>query len=194
MSVELYLAFLGLLAVERGVELAVSRRNAALAFARGGIEVGARHFVAMRMLHTAFLVACAAEVLLLRRPFVPALGFPMLLLAVAAQGLRWWAVLALGARWNVRIIVVPGDAAITTGPYRYLRHPNYLAVVVEGFAVPLVHTAWLTATLFSLVNAWLLAIRIRSEERALADHCDYARRLGGRRRFVPKRWRPIATE
>ena len=194
MSVELYLAFLGLLAVERGVELGVSRRNAALAFARGGIEIGRRPFVAMRILHTAFLVACAAEVVGLRRPFVPALGIPMLALAVAAQGLRYWAVVTLGARWNVRIIVVPGDAAITTGPYCYLRHPNYLAVVLEGFAVPLVHTAWLTAALFSLLNAWLLAVRIRSEEQALANHCDYARRLGSRRRFVPTRWRSTATD
>ncbi len=193
-TVRLYLAFLALVAAERGIELAVSRRNAARALARGGIEVGERHFAAMRLLHGIFLVACAAEVVWLRRPFIPALGVPMLVLVLAAQALRWWAVATLGSRWNVRVIVVPGEPAIATGPYRWLRHPNYLAVVVEGFALPLVHGAWLTAVVFSALDAWLLAIRIRAEERALADHCDYAERLGGRRRFLPTRWRRFATE
>jgi methyltransferase len=182
-----YLAFLALLAVERLGELVLSRRNAALALARGAVEVGARHFRVMKVLHTAFLVACAAEVVLLHRPFVPALGMAMLVLAVGAQALRYWAVLTLGSRWNVRVLVVPGDAAVTGGPYRYLRHPNYLAVIVEGFAVPLVHTAWLTAVGFTIANAMLLAVRIRCEEHALAEHCDYRARLGDRRRLVPRR-------
>jgi methyltransferase len=182
-----YLGFLLLLALERGVELALSRGNAAWAFARGGVEVGRGHFAAMKLLHGAFLLACAAEVVWLERPFVPALGWPMLAVALGAQVLRYWAIASLGAHWNVRVIVVPGAPAVTAGPYRWLRHPNYLAVALEGFAVPLVHGAWWTALGFSLANAALLAVRIRCEERALAQHCDYRARLGALHRFRPGR-------
>lgn len=180
-----YLAFLVLLAGERIVELELSRRHAAWAFAHGGIELGRGHFAAMRALHAAFLVACGAEVLLAARPFVPAIGVPMLGLALAAQGLRYWAIASLGPHWNVRVIVVPGVPAVTRGPYRFLRHPNYVAVALEGVAVPLVHGAWITAVAFTLANAVLLAVRIRCEEDALARHCGYGERLGGRPRFLP---------
>jgi methyltransferase len=182
-----YLALLALLGLERLGELVISRRNAAHALARGAIEVGRRHFRVMKVLHTTFLVGCAAEVIALHRPFVPLLSVSMLVLVVLAQVLRYWAVLTLGRRWNVRVLVVPGDVAITAGPYRYLRHPNYLAVVIEGVAVPLVHTAWLTALAFTLANAALLLVRIRCEEEALAAHCDYMRRLGDRPRLFPVR-------
>lgn len=186
-----YLAFLALLGLERLVELRISRRHAAWALARGGVEVGRRHFRVMTLLHGGFLAACAAEVVLLGRPFVPALGGPMLGLALAAQALRYWAIASLGPHWNVRVIVVPGAQAVTRGPYRWLRHPNYLAVALEGVAVPLIHSAWWTALGFSLANAALLAVRIRCEERALAQHCDYDARLGGVHRFLPGR---AATE
>lgn len=162
-----YLFFLALVSVERMFELALSRRNAAWAFSRGGIEHGREHFLAMKLLHAAFLAACALEVVLLHRPFLPALGVPMLALALAAQALRYWAIASLGRRWNVRVITVPGMLLSTAGPYRFLRHPNYLAVVIEGIAIPLVHTAFLTAVGFSLLNAWMLRTRIRCEELAL---------------------------
>jgi len=88
-------------------------------------------------------------------------------LGLAAQGLRWWCIGTLGKQWNTRIVIVPGMLLNSGGPYRYLRHPNYVAVVVEGFALPLVHTAWVTAVLFTLGNAVLLAVRISAENRAL---------------------------
>jgi methyltransferase len=182
-----YYGLLGLVALERGFELWLSRRNAAAALARGGIERGREHFGFMRALHAAFLAGCALEVALLDRPFDPRLGFPMLALALAAQALRYWAIATLGARWNVRVIVVPGEPVVTRGPYRWLRHPNYLAVVLEGFALPLIHGAWLTALGFSALNAWLLHVRIRVEERALAEHCELEARLGDRPRLVPLR-------
>lgn len=180
-----YLVLLVLIALERLLELARSRRNAAWAFARDGIEVGRRHFRFMTVLHTLFLPACALEVWLLGRPFTPALGIPMLGLVLLAQGLRWWAVATLGRRWNVRTIVVPGLAVVRKGPYRFVRHPNYVAVVLEGIAVPLVHGAWLTAAGFTLLNVPLLAIRIRCEEAALAEHSDYGR-MKDVPRFVPR--------
>jgi methyltransferase len=162
-----YLSFLGLVGLERTFELAVSRRNAAWAFSQGGIEHGREHFFAMKLLHTGFFAACALEVVLLGRPFLLWLGAPMLALALAAQALRYWAIASLGKRWNVRVITIPGMPLSTAGPYRFLRHPNYLAVVLEGIAIPLIHTAFLTAMAFSLLNAWMLRTRIRCEERAL---------------------------
>ncbi len=180
-----YLVLLALLGAERLFELRLSRRNAAWAFERGGIEFGERHFFWMRLLHAGFLVGCAVEVTLLQRPFDARVGVPMLALAVAAQLLRFWAIASLGPRWNARVIVVPGLPVVTRGPYRWLSHPNYLAVVIEGFAIPLIHGAWLTALVFSAANAVLLVVRIRCEERALARHCGYAERLGDRPRLLP---------
>jgi len=185
-----YLALLALVALERVFELRLSQRNAECAVARGGIELGREHFAWMRALHVAFLVGCALEVTLLGRGFDPRLGLPMLALVIAAQALRQWAIATLGSRWNVRVIVVPGEPVVTTGPYRWLRHPNYVAVALEGVALPLVHGAWLSALLFSALNAWLLRTRIRVEERALAEHCAYEARLGARPRFIPLR-RPL---
>jgi methyltransferase len=154
--------------VERLAELVVSARNARWSFARGGVESGAGHFPPMVALHTGLLVACLAEVVLADRPFLPWLGWPMLALVLGSQALRWWCIATLGPRWNTRVIVVPGLPLVSRGPYRWLRHPNYVAVVVEGLALPLVHTAWVTALAFTAVNAvLLLRFRIPAEERAL---------------------------
>jgi methyltransferase len=168
-----YAAYLLLLAgtsVERFVELGVSGRNARWAFARGGRETGRRHFPPMVALHTALILACALEPLLAGRPFITALAVPAAALALASQALRWWCIRTLGPRWNTRIIVVPGLPLVRRGPYRLLPHPNYVAVVVEGLALPLVATGWITALVFSLLNALLLlGFRIPAEERALAE-------------------------
>ncbi len=162
-----YLSLLGLVAIERMFELALSRRNAAWAFSQGGVETGREHLLAMKLLHAVFFAACALEVVLLDRPFLPWLGAPMLALAIGAQALRYWAVASLGKRWNVRVITIPGMPLSTAGPYRFLRHPNYLAVVLEGIAIPLIHTALLTACGFALLNGLMLRTRIRCEEHAL---------------------------
>ena len=185
MTTWVYVVFLAVLGAERVAELLLSRRNAAWALSRGGVEYGQGHFFWMKLLHGAFLGACVLETVLLARPFLPAVGWPMIALALAAQGLRYWAVLSLGRRWNVRVIVLPGEPPVESGPYRFLRHPNYLAVILEGLAVPLIHGAWATALAFTLLNGLLLTVRIRCEERALSRHNDYARRLGGRRRLIP---------
>ena len=182
-----YLVFLGLVAAERLFEVGLSRRHAAWAFERGGKEFGQGHAGLMKLLHGVFLFSSGAEVVLLDRPFVPVLAYPMLGIAVAAMALRYWAVVTLGRYWNIRVIVVPGAKPVTGGPYRFLRHPNYVAVIMEGLAIPLVHTAWLTALGFSLLNAWMLYTRIRCEENALATHCGYTEHLGDRRRSFPLR-------
>lgn len=153
--------------LERVAELVVSRRNAAWSFARGGVEFGQRHFPAMVVLHSGLLIACILEVWWAGRPLVAVLGWPMLALVLASQALRWWCITTLGRQWNTRVLVVPGLARVTRGPYRWLRHPNYVAVVVEGAALPLVHSAWVTAVAFTALNALLLRVRLRVEEAAL---------------------------
>lgn len=163
-----YVLLIGLVAAERIAELVVSQRNFAKSKARGGLEFGAGHYPAMVVLHTALLASCVAEVLVLHRPFIPALGWSMLAVAIGAQGLRWWCITTLGWQWNTRVIVVPGAARVTGGPYRHLSHPNYVAVALEGIALPLVHSAWITALAFTVLNAMLMMARIRVENTALA--------------------------
>lgn len=155
--------------LERLAELVVSKRNAAWAFARGAVESGQRHYVVMVVLHTGLLAGALVEVWLRRPAFVPALGWTMFALVLAAQALRWWCISTLGHQWNTRVIVVPGLPRVTGGPYRFLNHPNYVAVVIEGVALPLVHSAWITALVFTLCNAVLLTVRIRVENRALTS-------------------------
>ena len=121
----------------------------------------------MVALHAAFLAGCAIEPWLVHRPFVPLLGIPMVALALVAQGIRWWAITTLGVHWNTRVVVLPGAPKIGGGPYRFFRHPNYVAVVLEGLALPLIHSAWMTALVFTALNAWLLTVRIRTEDAAL---------------------------
>ncbi len=166
----LFLLVVAATAVERLVELVVSTRHARWALARGGVERGRGHFGPMVALHTGLLVACVVEVLVADRPFLPWLGWPALAVVIASQALRWWCVATLGPQWNTRVIVVPGLPLVRSGPYRWLRHPNYVAVVAEGLALPLVHTAWVTALAFTALNAvLLLGARIPTEERALAE-------------------------
>ena len=157
-----------LVGVERLAELVVSKRNAAWSLSRGGVETGRGHYPVMVVLHTGFLAAMLVEAFV-RRPEVPStLAWSMLVLVVAAQVLRWWCIATLGSRWNTRVIVVPGLAPVRSGPYRWLSHPNYVAVVVEGVALPLVHASWVTALVFTLANAVLLTVRLRAENAALA--------------------------
>jgi methyltransferase len=185
-----YTLFLLALAVERGFELWLSRRNAAWARRAGAVEYGARHLRWMKVLHGCLFIGCLTEVWLLERPFIPVLGLTSLALTLAAQGLRYWTIATLGRRWNIAVLVLPGVPAVTTGPYRFLRHPNYLAVVAEGLAIPLLHSAFVTAGVFSLLNALLLCVRIDCEERALALHCGYAERFAERPRLWPARSNP----
>jgi|ERR1700739_769308 len=164
-----YVLLIVAVAVERLAELVVSRRNLAWSRAHGGVEFGAGHYPVMVTLHTGLLAACLVEAIALHRPFLPALSWLMLTIVLAAQGLRWWCIATLGRQWNTRVVVVPGAARVAGGPYRFVSHPNYVAVVAEGAALPLVHSAWITALGFSVLNAALLTTRIKVENAALAS-------------------------
>ena len=180
----IYLGFLALLACERIGELMLSRRNARRAFALGAFEVGQRHFRAMASFHTLFIGCCGFEMWFLHRSFPGLLGWVAYAGALGAQALRYWVIFTLKERWNVRVIVLPNAAPVTSGPFRLMRHPNYLAVVLEMLCVPLAHGCWLTAMLYSLGNAALLTVRIRVEERALGT--QYAAAFADFPRFLPR--------
>lgn len=169
MSSQLWFTLLVLaVGCERLAELFVATRNRRWARSNGGIEFGRRHYPVIVVLHIGLLVGCLLEVWWRGPAFSPALGVPMIILVLASEALRWWCIATLGHRWNTRVIVIPRLTPIRRGPYRILSHPNYLAVVIEGVALPLVHSAWITAVAFTVLNGAVLAVRIRVENRALA--------------------------
>lgn len=166
-----YIAFtilLVIVGIERIVELIISKRNLRWSFAQGGIEFGRSHYKYMVALHLFLLGGSLVEVWLVRPTLIPALSWVMLTLAIASQALRWWCIASLGQRWNTLVIIIPGKPVCTNGPYKWFKHPNYLAVIIEGFALPLVGGAWMTALIFTILNAVVLNVRIRSENVALA--------------------------
>ena len=164
-----YALLIAAVAVERLIEVRVAERNRAASSTRGGVEFGAGHYPVMVALHFGLLVGCLVEPIMLHRNFIPALGWTMVAVVLAAQALRWWCITTLDYQWNTRVIVIPGAGRITGGPYRLIPHPNYVAVIAEGVALPLVHSAWVTALVFSILNAWLLATRVRVENTALVS-------------------------
>ena len=163
----LFVLLIAAVALERLGELVLSRLHERTLRARGAVETGAGHYPLMVAVHVALLLGAPAEVLLLERPFLPWLGWPMLALVAATMSLRYWVVATLGERWATRVLVLPGAPLVAGGPFRWLRHPNYLAVAVEVVALPLVHTAWITALLCGTANLAILALRIRVENAAL---------------------------
>lgn len=174
-SLLFYTALIALVVLQRLAELQVAKRNQRRLEARGAVEIGRGHYPAMVLLHTAFLISCLAEPWLLDRPFVPALAAAMIGVLLLASVLRVWAIRSLGGRWTTRVLVLEGAAPVAGGPYRYVSHPNYLAVVLEIAALPLVHTAWITAAVFTVLNVLMLTVRIRVEERGLERMRETAR-------------------
>lgn len=171
--------------MQRILEARVSRRNARRLLAAGGRESARGQFRAMLVLHPAWIAAMLVEVWVLERQpiaWVAALGFIAFL---AGQSLRLLAIRTLGPRWSARIITMPSAQPVTGGIYRYLRHPNYLGVVLEIAGLPLVHGAWLTAIVASLANALVLLFRIPAEEAALTRDNAYAAVFARKPRFIP---------
>lgn len=155
--------------LQRLLELRLAQANLRWALARGGQEYGREHYPLFFLLHIGWMLGWLLEGLA-RHQSSPIWGF-WLLVFLLAQGLRYWAIGSLGRYWNTRIVIVPGGQRITRGPYRYLRHPNYLAVALELLSLPLAFNAWVTALAATVLNAWLLlCVRIPAEEKALAAY------------------------
>ena len=157
-----------LVAAQRLLELRLSRRNERRVRRKGAIEYGRGHYPAMVGLHVLWMVSTLFEGVL-REPGPPALWYVPLAAFLLVQPLRYWAILSLGESWNVRVLVIPGGRRLRRGPYRYLSHPNYLVVAVEVAAFPLIFGAWITALVFTALNAAFLYLRINAEERALEE-------------------------
>lgn len=173
-----FLCLVAAVAVQRLVELRISRRNEAKLRARGGREHAPQQLLWMTLLHSGWLVAMPAEVLLADRPLNLAMAVPALMVFLSGQALRYAAIRTLGERWCVKIITLPGAGVVTTGIFSKIRHPNYLGVALEIAALPLVHGAWLTALIASALNALVLWARIRVEESALDQDGNYHHAFG----------------
>jgi methyltransferase len=172
----IFLAVVILLGAQRLFELRLSARNVAALRERGAIEMGDGLMPWMRLLHAAWLIAAPLEVFYYGRPFIPALAALAALGVLGGQALRYAAIHRLGPRWTVRVLVVPGAPPVTGGVLRWVRHPNYTGVILEILFLPLLHTAWVTATVFTVLNAIVLRSRIRTEEAALEVLLLYAPR------------------
>ena len=155
-----------LVGVQRFLELRLSRRNESRLRARGAVERGRGHYPIMVALHALWLLSTAVEGS--RKPEVGIMRAPLVAFLLV-QPIRYWAIASLGGHWNTRILVVPGEKLVRKGPYRYIKHPNYLVVATEVVALPLIFGARITALVFSVLNAALLVVRIREEEQALRE-------------------------
>jgi methyltransferase len=181
-----YLALLLLVGLGRLLELRISRRNRRRLTEQGAGRVYEPHFRWMVLLHAGVLAGAAAEVLWLKRPLIPALAVPMFVLFVLASLLRWWVIRTLAGHWNVGVMKSSNLGVVTSGPYRWIRHPNYVAVATELFALPMIHTAWITAVAGTAVNLGLLRRRLRVEDAILLAHPGYRAAMGAKPRFFPR--------
>ena len=185
-STRVFLGLLVIVALLRLIELVISKGHQRLLARRGARKVPDPYFRWMVFLHISVLIGAAAEVILAHRPFIPALGFPALALFLMANVVRWWTIRTLGVHWNVQVMDAQHLGIVSGGPYRFVRHPNYAAVFVEMVALPLIHTAWITALAGSVAHVWVLAKRVALEERVLEASPVYRRAMVDRPRFIPK--------
>jgi methyltransferase len=165
------------------VELRRSRRHEAWLKARGAREVAPRHFMAMRCLHAGWLGGCIVEAAWRQQGPGLIISLVALVILVLGQSLRFAAMSALQERWTVRILTLPGVPPVTHGIYRYIRHPNYVGVVLELVALPAIFGAWITAVVCSIANGVILCIRIRAEEVALEAAGGYKQAFAHTGRF-----------
>ena len=180
-----FVVLVGAVGALRLIEMRLSRRHQRALAESGAAVLPERVFPAMVALHTGVLAAAVIETLLLSRPFVPALAIPTVALVVLANALRFWVIATLGVHWNVRVVPSMPLGVVTSGPYRYVRHPNYVAVFVELTALPLVHGAYLTAIAGALLHVAILHRRIGLEESVLMADEAYRRAFAGKPRFLP---------
>jgi len=164
-----YTGFVGVVAVLRLVELRISKANVERLKENGAIERGQGHYPWMVAVHTGWLVCCIAEVWLLGRPLIPALAVATGAVFLLGMSLRYWTIRTLGIRWSTKVVAIPGELLEARGPFRWMRHPNYLGVALEISSLPLMYSAWQTALVFSVANAVVLRSRIRSEEGLLNE-------------------------
>src|SRR6202158_3751134 len=180
-----YLALLALVGVGRLVERRISRRNQRRLEKQGVRKIVEPHFRWMVFTHAGVLAGAAAEVLLLHWPLIPSLAIAMTALLAFANVLRWWVIRTLAGHWNVEVMASSRVGVVAAGPYRWVRHPNYVAVVIELFALPMIHTAWITALAGTLADLESVRRRLRVEEGVLMADPAYRSAMGAKPRFLP---------
>jgi methyltransferase len=139
----------------------------------------------MILLHGGILISAGLEVVLLHRPLIPALAIGAGIVFVSANLIRWWVIHTMAGHWNVQVMASTTLGVITTGPYKWVRHPNYLAVVLELVSLPLIHTAWITAIWGTFAHFWILRSRLTVEEGVLMSSPAYREAMGSKPRFLP---------
>jgi methyltransferase len=181
-----YISLLVLVGTGRLAELGISRRNQRKLEKQGVRKIPEPHFRWMVLLHGNVLVCAGAEVLFLHRPLIPSLAFPMAALFILSNVLRWWVIRTLAGHWNVEVMESARVGVVSSGPYRWVRHPNYVGVVIEIFSLPMIHTAWITAIAGTLCYLEILRRRINVEDSVLMSNPDYRLSMGGKPRFLPR--------
>jgi methyltransferase len=184
-SVIAFLALLVAVAAMRLVELRISKQHQREMLGRGAAKVDEPRFRWMVALHTLVLIGAALEVVFLHRPFIPLLAAVMFVIFLAANAVRWWVIRTLGEHWNVQVVDSTRLGVVTSGPFRFVRHPNYAAVFAEMMALPLIHTAWITALVGTVAHIVVLSQRLSTEERVLFANPDYRAAMSGKPRFLP---------
>jgi methyltransferase len=185
-SVKAYLLLLALVGSLRIAEVILSGRNQRRMIAKGIAKIPERYFPWMVLFHIGILLSAALEVVLLRRPLIPTLAMAAGILMVLATGLRWWVIRTMSEHWNIQIMSSAKLGVVVGGPFRWIRHPNYVAVFVELIALPLIYSAWITALTGAIVHAWILSRRIKTEESVLLSSSAYVAEMSGKPRFVPR--------
>ena len=173
------------LIVQRLLEVRLSTKNEAYIIKNGGMEYAPEHFIVMKMLHTLWFVTMIVEFVLNKPEVSPVLSAICFAGMLLGQTLRYAAIRTLGKRWTVKIFVLPTAPAVNNGIFKYIKHPNYLGVIIEIFTIPMIFGLTYTAVAFSIANALLLVVRIRKEEEILSLKNDYRDRLNQRPRFLP---------
>ena len=185
LNVIAYLGLLFVVALLRLYELQISRRHQREMEQHGATKVHDPRFRWMVLVHVCVLTGAAVEVIFLHRPFYRVFAVVCFAFFFGANVVRWWVIRTLGEHWNVQVMNSTGMGIITTGPFRYVRHPNYAAVFVEMLALPLIHCAWITAVAGTLAHVIVLSQRLSTEERVLFSDARYREAMQGKPRFLP---------
>ncbi len=180
-----YVIFLFLIA-QRVTELFIAKRNEEWMRNRGGVEHGNEHYPYIVGLHVLFLLSFFAEVKVFQRE-LSELWYVLVPILFLTQLMRYWAVISLGNYWNTKILIVPNDVVVSRGPYKFLKHPNYIVVAVEILLLPLLFHAYITALLFTILNAIMMTVRIPAEEQALQKHTNYQEVFSIKSKLLPRR-------
>ncbi|KAA0964833.1 isoprenylcysteine carboxyl methyltransferase [Sporosarcina sp. ANT_H38] len=172
----IFFIVISIVIIQRLVELVVAKRNEKWMRSQGAFEAGAAHYPIMVSMHIAFFISLLAEDFLFDRS-VSSVWILFLVIFLVAQVARIWCLASLGKFWNTKIIILPGADVVQKGPYKWVRHPNYIIVTTELLVLPLMFGAYITAIIFTLLNAWMLSVRIPAEEKALKEATNYSKKF-----------------